>query len=520
MASCKQPGKQTVTIRDTTITQQNAFSELFLDSADLEKHIAQQQLPDTIANRMRSFYNSRNYQFAWFTNDGLAEQAHAFWNLHNNYINLSQDSTIGDKQLHDRMVQFSEEDSLMNADKSEIIETEFLLTRHFFDYAQYAYAGTIDPSELQWHIPRKKINVMVLLDSLVASKGQNIDAWEPVNEMYKRMRQQLLVYRQIEQSGGWDSIPVTKKSIVPGDSGRAVLQLKKRLIASHDYTATDTSALYSKALNTAVQQMQKRFGFAEDGKVLPELVKQLNVSVTERIKQVLINMERIRWMPKEASGVRLVANIPEYKLHVLDGKKEVFNIDIVVGKTANKTVIFNDQLKYVVFSPYWNIPRSIVRNEILPAMQKNSNYLRVKNMEQTGFSNGLPIIRQKPGGSNALGKVKFIFPNNYNIYFHDTPAKTLFNKRERAFSHGCIRVAEPFKLAAYLLQDQPAWTQEKIAAAMNASKELWVPIQQPVPVVITYFTAWIDGEGLLNLRDDVYGLDNKLAERLFENLIP
>jgi murein L,D-transpeptidase YcbB/YkuD len=327
------------------------------------------------------------------------------------------------------------------------------------------------------------------------------------------------VYREIEQSGGWDSITATKKNIVPGDSGRAVTQLKKRLIASRDYPATDTSANYTKAFKAAVQQAQKRFGFPADGKVSTDLVKQLNMSVTERIKQVLINMERMRWMPKETSGVRLVANIPEYKLHLLDNNKEVFNIDIVVGKTANKTVIFNDQLKYVVFSPYWNIPRSIVRNEILPAMQKNSNYLRRKNMEQTGYSNGLPVIRQNPGGSNALGKVKFIFPNNYLIYFHDTPAKTLFNKRERAFSHGCIRLAEPFKLASYLLKDQPAWTPEKITAAMNASKEQWVPLEQTVPVVISYFTAWIDGEGLLNLRDDIYGLDKNLAERLFENSI-
>ncbi len=163
-------------------------------------------------------------------------------------------------------------------------------------------------------------------------------------------------------------------------------------------------------------------------------------------------------------------------------------MDIVVGTSANRTVIFNDTLKYVVFSPYWNIPRSIVRNEILPGIRKSANYLARKNMEQTGFSNGLPVIRQKPGGSNALGRVKFIFPNSYSIYFHDTPSKSLFENKKRAFSHGCIRLAEPTKMAEYLLQNQPEWTAGKINEAMNSSKEKWVSLKEPVPVMITYFT--------------------------------
>ena len=197
-----------------------------------------------------------------------------------------------------------------------------------------------------------------------------------------------------------------------------------------------------------------------------------------------------------------------------DGK-EMFTMRIVVGKAANRTVVFNDQLKYVVFSPYWNVPRSIVRNEILPAMNKNPGYLSRNNMEQTGTSGGLPVIRQNPGAGNALGKVKFIFPNSYNIYFHDTPAKPLFDQAKRAFSHGCIRLQEPKKLAAYLLQDQPDWTESRISAAMNAGIEKWVALEEPVAVAITYFTAWVDRAGKLNFRDDIYGHDQELAERLF-----
>jgi murein L,D-transpeptidase YcbB/YkuD len=220
-------------------------------------------------------------------------------------------------------------------------------------------------------------------------------------------------------------------------------------------------------------------------------------------------------MPREPQSNRIVANIPEFKLHVFEDSGKVFDIDIVVGTAANKTVIFNDLLKYVVFSPYWNIPRSIVRKEILPAMQRDRRYLARMNMEKTGFSNGLPVIRQKPGKANALGKVKFIFPNSYNIYFHDTPSKSLFERKKRAFSHGCIRLAEPRKLAEYLLRNQPQWTTDTIGRLMNSTKETWVTLNEPIPVVITYFTAWVSNDGMLNFRDDIYGHDRKLAERLF-----
>jgi murein L,D-transpeptidase YcbB/YkuD len=190
-------------------------------------------------------------------------------------------------------------------------------------------------------------------------------------------------------------------------------------------------------------------------------------------------------------------------------------MNIVVGKEANRTVIFSDELEYIVFSPYWNVPRSIVRNEIVPAMNRSSSYIDRNNMEITGTSDGLPIVRQKPGAGNALGKVKFIFPNRYNIYFHDTPAKTLFSKESRAFSHGCVRVQEPFTLAQYLLRNNKAWTESKIKTAMNSQKEDWVKLDKPLPVYLLYLTSWVDKDGVLNFRDDIYGHDKKLGDRLF-----
>ena len=190
-------------------------------------------------------------------------------------------------------------------------------------------------------------------------------------------------------------------------------------------------------------------------------------------------------------------------------------MNIVVGKEGNSTVIFNDELKYIVFSPYWNVPRSIVKNEILPAMSRNPNYLASQNMEITSQKGSIPTIRQLPGPRNSLGRVKFLFPNNYNIYFHDTPAKSLFQREKRAFSHGCMRLEDAKKLAVYLLRDQPEWTEDRIQQAMSQGTEKWVTLKQDIPVYVSYFTAWVDEGGALHFRDDIYGHDRRMAERLF-----
>ena len=506
-----------VTQRDTTITPANSFSDLFLDSTIIEKFLANQQLEDSSANRLRSFYNTRNYQFAWFNKDGLAEQARAFWNLHNNFIQLSNDSAFIDNQLHEQMELLVHDDTTISMDPKNIAEIELRLTEHFFEYAQYAYDGKVNPDELQWHIPRKKVNPMALLDSLVSNKGQNIEQWEPVSPQYALIKNKLMRYQEIEKAGGWGEIILKKKKTYKaGDTAVTIRQVKRRLYATGDLTVMDTSEIFTPELTSAVKLAQKRFGLHQDGIIKADLVDKLNIPVTDRIKQVLINMERMRWMLDEPEGNRILVNIPDYKLHVFENGKKIFDIDIVVGTAANKTVVNKDDLKYVVFSPYWNSPRSIVRKEILPAMAKNPNYLARNNMEQTGFSNGLPVIRQKPGNDNALGRVKFIFPNSFNIYFHDTPAKSLFDRQQRAFSHGCIRLAEPKKLAEYLLRNQPEWTTSKINQAMRASKEKWVTLNEAVPVLVTYFTAWVSGDGLLNFREDIYGHDQRLALHLFE----
>ena len=503
--------------RDTTTTITNAFSELFLDSIKLKKFITELKLNDADAARLRTFYKNRNYQFAWFTSDGLAEQTRAFLSLHNSYIELTHDSALIDKPLHQLMdLLANDDDAITNLSGQETATTELQLTQHFFKYAQHAYAGKVNPELIEWHIPRKKIDVMALLDSLLANKGAAGNSWEPVNAQYKSMNLALKQYAGIKKAGGWKAIfNVTKKTYSTGDTSTLISKIKQRLMIDSSYKLNDTTTSFTEDFYTTIKRAQKQFGLKENGIINAALVKALNTPVEARIEQLLINMERMRWMLKPVMGNRIVANIPDYKLFVFDSSTKVFEMEIVAGTEAHQTVVFSDVLKYVVFSPYWNVPRSIVRKEILPGIRKNNNYLARHNMEQTGTENGLPVIRQRPGGANALGKVKFIFPNSYNIYFHDTPSKSLFENEKRAFSHGCIRISNPTKMAEYLLRNQPEWTVKKIYNAMNALKEVWVPLKEQVPVLITYFTAWVDIEGKLNFRDDVYGNDEKMSKLLF-----
>lgn len=348
--------------------------------------------------------------------------------------------------------------------------------------------------------------VVAAIFSLLLIQGNAADPGKP-SRQYNLLQTHLQKFEEIKAKGGWGTITPSKKFHQQGQDLPVIIKIKERLAATGDYTSSDMSTLFTPELAEAVKKVQTRYGFPANGVVDAALVKQLNIPVEKRIRQLEVNMERLANEKEPSSGTRLIANIPEFKLHVYEGDRHMWDMDIVVGKESNKTVIFSDEMKYIVFSPSWHVPPSIVRNEILPHMRNNRNYLWRNNYVQTGTENGLPVIKQLPGPKNALGQVKFIFPNSHNIYFHDTPAKGLFELRRRAFSHGCIRLAEPAKLAEYLLRNDPSWTPEKIQRAMDSGREQQVNLAQPVAVSITYYTAWVDGDGLLHFREDIYGHD-------------
>lgn len=513
IAACKQhEADAEVVQRDTSITVKNSFSELFFDSLSLEKYIASHSMHDTLANEMRNFYNNRNYQYAWFYEDGIADYANTFSGMQNSYIGYSGDSSLYNARLH-KLIDSLHMDSTIQPADPLILETELTLTYQFLRYTYKVYAGGgINTKDLNWYIPRKKIDPVGFLDSMLINKGMNLASYEPVNRQYNLLKSHLLKYYEIEKTGKWDPIVADKKSYKLSDSSITIAAIKERLYLLGDLDMRDTTAVFTKQTTEAIKTFQRKHGLKEDGVAGPALIRSLNRPIQEYTRQILINMERMRWVPAEPAGDYLLVNIPEFRVHVFEKGSLAWSMDVVVGSTAHNTVIFNGDMKYVVFSPYWNVPQSIIKNEIMPGMKRDKNYLARHNME---WNNG--NVRQKPGPRNSLGLVKFLFPNSYSIYLHDTPSKSLFNESKRAFSHGCIRLAEAKKMATYLLRNDSTWTDRKITEAMNSGKEKFVTLKETIPVFIGYFTAWVNSKGELNFREDVYGHDKKLAEHLFAN---
>jgi len=510
----KEKKSKKISKRDYSISKENAYNDLFLDSMDVASYISKNSIPDSISRRIISFYNTRNYEFAWFSSDGITEQAMGFTSL----LNFTKDTSARKKKLEKIMVELMGEDSLyLSAKDKSTVNTELLLTENLINYSlQNFEKGYVKRKEVERFIPFKKLDPLELSDSLLNKKHKDEKYFADINKPYKLLSDQLRRYVEIAKAGGWPSIDSTHvKAFKAGDSSLQILSLKKVLALTGDLPQADTTSAFDDNLKQGIMNFQIRFGYTADGKVTKRLLQQINVPVTDRIKQILINMNRMRWLPQEPEGKLIVVNIPAFLLHVYNGTNTVFSMPVVVGKEGHNTILFSDMLTTIVFSPYWNVPPSIVKKEIVPAMEKDPNYLETNNMEITKEVDGLPVVRQKPGPENSLGKVKFLFPNSFNIYFHDTPAKSLFDKDVRAYSHGCIRLKEPEKMADYLLQEDPNWTPEKINETMNSDEEKYVKLKDPVPVFITYYTAWVDENGKLNFRDDIYGHDKEVATKMF-----
>lgn len=487
--------------RNAGITPENAYNDLFLDSPAIDAFITAEKLNDTIANRLRSFYNARNFEFAWFDSKGPVEQAAAFRSLYN----YSKDS-ISNRALDKRLNALMDEDSLVvSATDKAFIKTELQLTWRLINYFRET-GGSI--GQLEHMAPAQRYPVMELADSMLRTNDKMFPAVAPMKEPLK-------AYREYVKKGGWEPLPAVKKGLKKGQSSPEIIAVKKRLLITGELKNNDSTDVFNDELETAINTFRNSNGYTQNGVLNDTVINALNISAGERLQELLVNMERMKWMPVKPQGKLILVNIPAFILHVTDGDKRLFDMDIVVGKEGHSTTMFSGMLNQVVFSPYWNIPRSIVRKEILPAIQRNRGYLASKGMEVTGQANGLPVIRQRPGQRNALGRVKFLFPNSYNIYFHDTPEKGLFERDNRAYSHGCIRLKDPVKMAQFVLEGSPQWTNEKIDSAMNSGKEKFVAVKDPVPVIITYFTAWTEG-GKLYFASDVYGHDAVFKQKLFK----
>lgn len=513
-AACSSKKKR---MRDKSINNQTSFNPIFLDSTLIAEFFKTNPEMNSFQEQYNDFYSDRNFEYAWFDSTGLSEQAHNFFNLQNNYTNSLNDSSIYSPKLNEYYNLLNGKSIKAIETSPQILQTELLLTGQFFKYAAKVYKGAgINAAELGWFIPRKKIDLTALLDSVILKKATEPDQFAPLNSQYKLLEKSLAQYVELQKREIADTIAWVKKSYKVGDSSAQMILIKQRLLLLEPSVKLNNDIFYDSALLVSVKKFQHRMGLTEDGAIGNKMIVELNVPVRKRVQQILVNMERIRWMPPENDSNYIIVNIPEYKMRVYDSGKLAYDMNVIVGSAANSSVIFNGNLKYIVFSPFWNVPESIVRAEILPGIRKNGNYLAKHNMEIIGQSGGLPIVRQNPGPKNSLGLVKFLFPNNYSIYFHDTPNRNLFSQTSRNLSHGCIRLGEPVKFARYLLRnDTINWPDHKIDSAMHLEKEKWVTLKKSVPVFLVYFTAWVDKSGELNFRKDIYGHDKKMVDKLF-----
>ncbi len=508
-----------------------------LDSLFVDRFFQKHPTLSVHRQNIKAFYSGRAYASAWVNKAGLNEYAGHFINLLNHEEILTPGDSVVFKNnlmLHYQKQAFSlrkiRNDSLVS-------ELELLLSLNFFEYARRNWGGVNDETleKVRWFIERKQLNYGEVMSSFL-SKNAGSALSIPAYRQYELLKTQLGRYSELEKQNSWPELPEESSKLKPGDHSSLVPLIKKQLFLLGDLALNDTSDVFDTLLMEATIAFQARHGLQEDGIISGATYKELKITLRERIEQLLINLERSRWVPSNYEGDYLVVNIPEFKLHVYASDTLAWSCRAIVGKSDEplfNTIIFNDSVEFIVFSPYWNIPKNILMKETLPALKKDRSYLKRNNLEVVTregkpvntffmrwdqYTDHFPyIIREKPGKNNSLGLVKFLFPNPYDIYLHDTPAKELFKKNKRDFSHGCIRIEEPERLAQFLLRKEKDWTQEKITEYMTGGKETFIKLKKKVPVFIAYFTAWVDSEGQLNFRPDVYGHDEKMKSLLFVN---
>lgn len=450
-------------------------------------------------------YQQQKYNYIWYDGNGIQETAAVIWNKINNINDEGVVTSVPYKSIFD--AKYSKKSTTPD------IELELGLTSYYLFYVDNVYKG-IDVSksrELGWYLPRNKPTYLNYLNSLlVDTKSEDVKYLLP---QYYKLRELLKQYRELEKKGGWNKIGVDSKFTVlkPGDTSTSIPLIRTRLFLEGDLASDSKISWYDEDLKIAILNFKSRTGFKPDADILPKHIAEMNIPISDRIKTIMVNMERCRWISNGLSNSEefIVINIPSFRFTFFKDKKPILISKVVVGKEINKTVVFSGMMSYMVFCPYWNVPNSILRKEIYPAIRRNKKYLANHHME---WHNG--GVRQKPGPNNSLGLIKFLFPNNNNIYLHDTPSKNLFKEETRAFSHGCIRIEKPVELANLILKDDPNWSPEKIDQAMHTNVESWYTLKTKIPVYIGYFTAWVDSQGKINFYKDIYQNDNRLMEVL------
>lgn len=488
------------------------------------------------------FYRKRDFQPAWAGSDSRFAQADDLLSA----IRQAHEEGLPPEYYHIKAIE-----TLLAAlrtrlgnnlipDPAMVADLDVLLTDTFLLLSCHLSNGCINPIMLkaEWFAHNEKMDVTAVLEKSLAENRikETLSDLTPKEKLYTRLRQALAQYRQLAALyAEWPEIPFARPPLKKDMCDKWIPAIRQRLAVLGDLPAGENlgDQLYDTALARAVISFQKRHGLDADGVIGAQTFSAFNVSPAKRVRQIEINLERLRWSFRNPGKRYLLVNIANFTLDVIEEGETVMTMPVVVGKPFWDTPVFSRKMNYLVLNPTWNIPRSIAVEEILPKVRRDHHYLLKNNIKM--LQNGKPIdgnklqsiewsrlsidnfpyqLRQDPGPQNPLGRIKFMFPNQFDVYLHDSPNKGLFQRNVRAFSHGCIRIEKPVELAIYLLRDSKKWTSEQILAAIKEGKEQIASLPQPVPVHLLYLTAWVDDNNIPQFRNDIYGRDIMLDESL------
>ncbi len=429
-------------------------------------------------------------------------------------------------------------------DPDDLAELELRLSLGLIRFTSDLASGRLEPSKVNAELfvhPQEVDHAEVI--GAAAGAGDLaafVRRFRPAQDEYRRLQAALADFRARSATADWNTVP-EGPTLEPGASELRVALLRARLRASNDpeearlaQAASLSPETYDDRLQAAVIRFQERHGLAPDGRVGPKTLAALNVPIAQRIRQMILNLERRRWMPDDRGARYVFVNLADFELKVVHEPKTVLDTRVVVGAPYHRTPVFSAEMTYVEINPYWNVPSSIARNELLPKIKADPGYVAASGFEllsdwgdsataldpwSVDWSAITPDsftyrLRQRPGDGNALGRIKFMFPNQFNVYLHDTPARHLFEQPERSFSHGCIRVDQPERFGAVVLAGQDGWSLDRIYAAIKSEERMIVTLERPLPVHVAYLTAWVNKDGSVHFRNDVYGRDAILANAL------
>jgi murein L,D-transpeptidase YcbB/YkuD len=496
-------------------------------------------------NEAKEFYDAANDTLPWVDQGKPTTQSRSIiQSLKNSAEKGLRPEDYDGPQWDQRLTQF---DRPVATSESDLVKFDLALTVSTMRYISDLHMGRVNPRLFHFglDIDHKQIDLSEFLRQKLVG-GTDVDAIletvEPPFPIYRRTEDALKQYMEFARLDDGELLPVSSHAVKPGDPYAGVPRLARLLTLLRDlpvgHAEVSGGGNYEGALVDAVKSFQGRHGLEPNGILDAPTLKRLNTPLSRRVTQLQLAMERMRWLPHQFERPPVVVNIPEFRLYVVNEEyRTVFTMKVVVGKAyGHQTPVFSNVIRSVIFRPYWNVPQSIVNAELLPHLGKNPSYFSensyeivdqnervvsegpVSNEVRAQLRMGRLKVRQTPGPENALGLLKFEFPNEYDVYMHGTPARQLFSRSRRDFSHGCIRVEDPVKLAEWVFQGMPEWTEDTIRAAMNGEETIPVKLKEPIPVLIFYATAVVLEGEQPHFFEDIYGLDADLEQALAQDV--